>query len=42
MTYLVHGEPAAARRRSPAGLHASVHWPVHIAQHLERVELNLG
>jgi metallo-beta-lactamase family protein len=41
MTYLVHGEPTAlrvlaeriARERS---------WPVHIAQHLERVDLDLG
>ena len=41
MTYLVHGEPTAlrvlaeriARERS---------WPVHIAQHLEQVALDLG
>jgi hypothetical protein len=41
MTYLVHGEPAgldalAARIQSARG------WPVHIAKHLEKVELNLG
>ena len=41
MTYLVHGEPTAlgalaeriARERS---------WPVHIAKHLEQVDLDLG
>ena len=41
MTYLVHGEPVALRALS-ARISAEFHWPVHIAQHLERVELNLG
>jgi metallo-beta-lactamase family protein len=41
MTYLVHGEPPglealAARIQSAKG------WPVHIAKHLEKVELDLG
>ncbi|MGB7218728.1 MAG: MBL fold metallo-hydrolase [Vicinamibacterales bacterium] len=40
-TYLVHGEPPgleglAARIQSDKG------WPVHIAKHLEKVELDLG
>ncbi len=41
MTYLVHGEPVALRALA-AKIQAELHWPVHIAQHLERVELNLG
>ena len=41
MTYLVHGEPVALRALS-GRIEAELHWPVHIAQHLERVELNLG
>jgi metallo-beta-lactamase family protein len=41
MTYLVHGEPAglnalAARIETERG------WPVHVARHLERVDLDLG
>ena len=38
MTYLVHGEPAAAQALA-ARITAERHWPVHIAAHLERVEL---
>jgi metallo-beta-lactamase family protein len=38
MTYLVHGEPAAATALA-ARITAELHWPVHIAVHLERVEL---
>jgi metallo-beta-lactamase family protein len=41
MTYLVHGE-AVALRALAAKVQAELRWPVHIAQHLERVELNLG
>jgi metallo-beta-lactamase family protein len=41
ITYLVHGEPApldALRQR----IESTLHWPVHIAGYLERVDLNLG
>jgi metallo-beta-lactamase family protein len=41
MTYLVHGEPPpldALRQR----IESMLHWPVHIAGYLERVDLNLG
>jgi metallo-beta-lactamase family protein len=38
ITYLVHGEPAALDALK-ARIDASMHWPVHIAKHLERVEL---
>jgi metallo-beta-lactamase family protein len=40
MTYLVHGEPVALQALA-ARIGAELRWPVHIAQHLERVELNL-
>jgi metallo-beta-lactamase family protein len=40
MTYLVHGEPIPLQTLA-ARIQAELHWPVHIAQHLERVELNL-
>jgi metallo-beta-lactamase family protein len=38
MTYLVHGEPAAAQSLR-ARIDAERHWPVHIAAHQEQVEL---
>jgi metallo-beta-lactamase family protein len=38
MTYLVHGEPVAAEALA-ARITAERQWPVHIAAHLERVEL---
>ena len=38
MTYLVHGDPDALTALA-AKLTAERHWPVHIAVHLERVEL---
>ncbi len=38
MTYLVHGDPAALNALA-AKLTATLRWPVHIAVHLERVEL---
>jgi len=38
MTYLVHGDPVALKALA-AKLAAELHWPVHIAVHLERVEL---
>jgi metallo-beta-lactamase family protein len=38
MTYLVHGDPAALTALS-AKITAEKQWPVHIAAHLERVEL---
>jgi metallo-beta-lactamase family protein len=40
MTYLVHGEPIPLQTLA-ARIQAELHWPVHIAQHMERVELNL-
>jgi metallo-beta-lactamase family protein len=41
MTYLVHGEPVALRALA-GRIEAELHWPVHIAEYLERVELKLG
>jgi metallo-beta-lactamase family protein len=41
MTYLVHGEPAASKALA-ARIAAERSWPVHIAQHLEQVALDLG
>jgi metallo-beta-lactamase family protein len=41
MTYLVHGEPVPLQALA-ARIQSELHWPVHIAQHMERVELNLG
>ena len=38
MTYLVHGDPVALTALS-AKISAERQWPVHIAAHLERVEL---
>jgi metallo-beta-lactamase family protein len=38
MTYLVHGEPTALQALS-ARITSEKGWPVHIAEHLERVEL---
>ena len=38
MTYLVHADPAALSALA-ATLTDQLHWPVHIASHLERVEL---
>lgn len=38
MTYLVHGDPAALNALA-ATLTAELHWPVHIAAHLQRVDL---
>jgi len=40
MTHLVHGEPVALRALA-GRIETQLHWPVHIAQHLERVTLNL-
>jgi metallo-beta-lactamase family protein len=39
MTYLVHGDPVALAALS-ARITADTHWPVHIAAHLERVEIS--
>jgi metallo-beta-lactamase family protein len=41
MTYLVHGE-ATALRALAERIARERSWPVHIAQHLERVDLDLG
>jgi metallo-beta-lactamase family protein len=41
MTYVVHGEPSAARALA-ARIESERRWPVHIAQHLEQVDLDLG
>ena len=41
MTYLVHGEPVALQALA-GRIEAELHWPVHIAEYLERVELKLG
>ena len=38
MTYLVHGEPAAAEALK-ARIHAERGWPVHVARYKERVEI---
>jgi metallo-beta-lactamase family protein len=38
MTYLVHGDPGALSALA-ATLTAQLRWPVHIASHLERVDL---
>jgi metallo-beta-lactamase family protein len=38
MTYLVHGEPAAAAALR-ARISTELRWPVHVAAHQERVEL---
>jgi hypothetical protein len=38
MTYLVHGDPVALTALA-AKIAAERQWPVHIASHLERVEL---
>jgi metallo-beta-lactamase family protein len=40
-TYLVHGEPVALEALSNR-IQVELGWSVHVAQHLERVELNLG
>ena len=40
MTYLVHGEPVPLEALR-ARIESELHWPVHVAQYLERVELNL-
>jgi len=40
MTYLVHGEPAPLEALR-VSIESELHWPVHVAQYLERVELNL-
>ena len=41
MTYLVHGEPVALQALA-SKIQTELHWPVHVAQYLERVELDLG
>ena len=41
MTYLVHGEPTALRALAER-IARERSWPVHIAQHLEQVALDLG
>lgn len=41
MTYLVHGEPIPLQALQTR-LDTTLHWPAHIAGHLERVELGLG
>jgi metallo-beta-lactamase family protein len=41
MTYLVHGEPVALEALR-ARIGAERGWPVHVAKHLEKVELALG
>jgi hypothetical protein len=38
MTYLVHGDPVALAALS-AKVAAERQWPVHVAAHLERVEI---
>jgi metallo-beta-lactamase family protein len=40
MTHLVHGEPAALEALGRT-IESDLHWPVHVARYLERVELNL-
>jgi hypothetical protein len=38
MTYLVHGDPAALAALA-ARITSEKQWPVHIAAHLEHVEI---
>ena len=38
MTYLVHGDPVALSALSDR-LTRELHWPVHVARHLERVSV---
>jgi len=38
MTYLVHGDPAALAALAQR-IETEKHWPVHIASHLERVDV---
>ena len=40
MTYLVHGEPGPLEALK-ARIHTDLGWPVHVAEYLERVDLNL-
>jgi metallo-beta-lactamase family protein len=40
MTYIVHGEPAAAEALEQK-IQAELKWPTHIAKYLERVELDI-
>jgi metallo-beta-lactamase family protein len=40
MTFIVHGEPAAAGALE-ARIQAELKWATHIARHLERVELDI-
>ena len=40
MTYLVHGEPLPLETLK-GRIESELHWPVHVAGYLERVELNL-
>ena len=40
MTFIVHGEPAAAEALERR-IQGELGWPTHIAKHLERVELDL-
>ena len=39
MTYLVHGDPNALAALA-ARITAEKQWPVHIAAHLERVDIS--
>jgi len=40
MTYIVHGEPTAAAALEMK-IHAELKWPTHVAEYLERVELDI-
>ena len=40
MTYLVHGEPAALDALKTR-IGSTLRWPVHVAEYLERVDLDL-
>ena len=40
MTYLVHGEPGPLEALK-ARIQAQLRWPVHVAEYLERVDVNL-
>jgi metallo-beta-lactamase family protein len=40
MTFIVHGEPAAAEALEKR-IQGELEWRTHIAKHLERVELEI-
>jgi hypothetical protein len=39
MTFIVHGEPSAAEALDKR-IHTELGWTTHVAQYMERVEIN--